>query len=393
MGKRKKPLVETSTRKKRASASNAPASVQVKAEPLEDPLVSGHSQLQRLKGPENLTQYKLCLKKLADLQVRGRTGNQAPMKARSEPLPKAKANEIPSIPIRNRLHPDRSTTVNLFSEMNDFQIKQYQLARAHEKQKALTFGDNSFKPRPNPVDACVKCGLDLFVDKELAIAVCPGCGKSRKFASHIFEHKQNEKDDGPPKQHQSVSHMQKFLSQYEQGTLQTPKATLEKVVNAYSKIHSHNPDKVTPCKTTQVLKSLTNIPRAFRRTYRLSSELKADPIPQFSLRERNAILAERVRFDEAEQEGGSTLTTSSTEAGPATNPSSDESNRKSYSNQPLLRVIGRSLGMEQTRLLAQSKTAETHKMRARKMEAVYRESRQKQTSGRAIPELHLYPNS
>lgn len=389
MGKRKKPTVETGTRKKRA------ATVQVKSEPLEDPLLPIHNQaqLQQLKGPENLTQYKLCLKKLADLQVR-RASDQVSMKARLEPLPKAKVNETPSIPIRNRLHPVRPTTVNLFSEMNEFQIKQYQLARAHEKQKALTFGDNSFKPRPNPVDACVKCGLDLFVDKELAISVCPGCGKSRKFASHIFEHKQNEKDDGPPKQHQSVNHMQKFLSQYEQGTLQTPKATLEKVVNAYSKIHSHNPDKVTPCKTTQVLKSLTSIPRAFRRTYRLSSELKADPIPQFSLRERNAILAERMRFDEAEQDGGFTVTTNTptTEVGPVMPPSSEESNRKSYSNQPLLRVIGRSLGMEQTRLLAQSKTAETHKLRARKMESVYRESRQKQTS-RAAPELHLYPNS
>jgi hypothetical protein len=94
-----------------------------------------------------------------------------------------------------------------------------------------------------------------------------------------------------------------------------------------------------------------------------------------------------VRFDDAEQDLAAGAPDSSTTAVPT--PTEEGGNRKSYGNQPLLRIIGRSMGMEQTRLLSGAKTWETLKKRTLGLETVYRELNKKQPTR----EVHLYPNT
>jgi len=334
------------------------------------------------KGPENILKYKvLCKKKealqlqIANLITKRSEKEMHEYMATIDKLEKTEAKNTTSsvllkeVPLDNRLHPPKPNRKNIFDVMSQRDSDKYKLLRAHQKRCAVLYSNNTNntkntndtsttgKPkneliRTNQIDTCVQCGVDRNVDKETAISVCPKCGSTRRFASHIFETKDSEKDESQTTRQQSLSHMQKFSAQFERGYPSTPIDVLEPIFLAYTKFHLHDPAKVQACRTSHLLKGLKHIPKVFKRAPdRLTKELKKESIPEYTSTQLSQLLNQRNRLRTPEEMSDD-----------------DKKHRKSFSNQIYMRQLGRANQMEQSRLFPHAKTTKIHMARTRAME-------------------------
>jgi hypothetical protein len=289
----------------------------------------------------------------------------------------------------NRLYPPKPNRKNIFDIMPDRDAEKYKLLRAHQKRYAVMYQSlYPVKTRVNEVDTCQACGVDRNVDKEMAISVCPKCGSTRRFASHIFEAKDAEKDDSQNARQQSLSHMQKFSAQFERGYPSTPMDILETVSIAYTKFHSHDPSKVQACRTSHLLKNLKEVPKIFKRAPdRLTKELKNESIPEYTSEQLSQLLNQRNRLRTPEEmmnqlkisEDNSNNNNNHTNNNNGVEKieeivedmeedGEDKKHKKSFSNQIYMGQFGRANMMEQSRLFPHAKTTKIHVERTRAME-------------------------
>jgi hypothetical protein len=252
----------------------------------------------------------------------------------------------------NRLYPPVINKKNIFDVMRPGEEKKWKSLRAHKKRYSVMFNTSSVVTRTNHIDTCSKCCVDRIVDKESARSICPRCGNSRMFASHIFDTKEVEKNEGFATRQQSLSHMQKFSAQFERGYPPAPISVLEKLFIQYSKFHFHDPSKVQSCRTTQLMKKCTEIPKMFRRAPdRLTKELRGESIPEYTPQEINNLLNQRNRLRMPEEMKGDI-----------------SKHKKSFNNQIYMRQFGRANNMEVSRLFPHAKTNKIHIERCRGLE-------------------------
>lgn len=285
-----------------------------------------------------------------------------------------------TVSMANRLHPPKPNRRNLFEMMAPRDVNRWKLLRAHKKRYSVMFDKPQTTSRNNPVDTCQTCGIDRVVDRETSISVCPKCGATRRFASHIFEAKESEKNDKQTTRQQSLAHMQKFSAQFERGYPSTTIDVLEPVAVAYSKIHLHDPSKVQACRTNQLLKSVPSLPKVYKRAPdRMTKELKGESIPEYTPSQLDQLHNQRDR-----------LRTPEDSSGPGG--IDDKKHKKSFSNQIYMRQLGRANHMEQSRLFPHAKTNKIHMERMRSMESECEV--QKQRIGDQ-PGMHwsLYPST
>jgi rubrerythrin len=268
------------------------------------------------------------------------------------------------IPLSTQLTPLRAAQRNILDTMSSREALKWQDLRAHKKRYAIMFDKEHPKIRMNHIDTCADCLVDLVVDREMATAVCPNCGKTRQFASHIFESKEMERDDTSSKQ-QSLNHMQKFSAQFLRGQSATSTEVLESLSTAYGRIHVHDASKVQSCRTSTLLKGLHNIPKSVRRIPdRLTKELKAEGIPEFTSAQVQELLSLRNRLRVPEDVAAEALVMDAHSSDGVTGYKS----RKSFNNQIFMRQLGRSSGMEPARLFPNPKTNRIHMERTRTLE-------------------------
>lgn len=241
----------------------------------------------------------------------------------------------------------------------------------------MMFDKEHPKVRTNRIDTCADCEIDLVVNREMAISVCPRCGFTRQFASHILESKEIEKDESVNR-NQSVNHMQKFSSQFERGHSRASLEVLEALSVAYSKIHVHDPAKVQACRTGILLKQLKTVPKSIKRIPdRLTKELKAEGIPEFTTSQLQQLLEQRNALKVQED-----LLIS---ADLMSDEMPHHKSRKSFNNQIFMRQLGRSKQMEPARLFPNPKTHRIHLERTKALETA--------CLANSTTELPLYPAS
>jgi len=333
------------------------------ADRLERELEAKLKELDKCQGAEQILRYKVLKKQIAELQTQLQLAqsNESEKKmheymAMVDQLERQQGQPdgrrvTKEVSMDNRLHPPKPSRRNLFDMMSRRDADKWKLLRAHKKRYAVMFDKAQLPARVNSIDVCSKCGVDLNVDKETATSVCPKCGETHKFASHIFDTKDTEKDDTHTTRQQSLSHMQKFSSQFERGYPCTPIDVLEPVAVAYSKIHLHDPSKVQSCRTNHLLKGLKDIPKVFKRAPdRMTKELKRESIPEYSSTQISQLLNQRNRLRTPDEMGD------------------DKKHKKSFSNQIYMRQLGRANQMEQSRLFPHAKTTKIHMERTRAME-------------------------
>ena len=351
---------------------------------LEDELERLRIAFDSCKGPENILKSKTLQKRIQTLQqkihdLKNTSSTPAPLPSFESTL----SNDVKSVkkiivPI-TRLYPVKTNHRNLFDSMSSKEAEKYKLHRAQQKRYAVMHGKDPPTARFNHIDMCVRCGIDRVVDKEMAVAVCPKCGSTNKFASHIFEIKESEKEDNATKQ-QSLNHMQKFSAQFERGHPSAPLSVLESLSIAYSKVHLHDPSKVQSCRTGTLLKPMRDIPKLFKRVpERLTKELKREAIPEYTSSQISQLLNQRNRLrapDEVEEQYED----------------QDKKHKKSFSNQIYMRQLGRANRMEQSRLFPHAKTTKIHQERTRGLEKELELQREKLGSQDEMC-WHLYPAS
>jgi hypothetical protein len=222
--------------------------------------------------------------------------------------------------------------------------------RGYEKQYALLTG-GTIETRKHHIDMCDDCGIDRILDKETAKRTCPKCGDYKKLESHIFELKDTDKDEQSSQTDQSLSHLQKFSAQFEQGHPSAPKNVLEKMCIEYNKIHTLDHSKVQCSRTSQFIKSSQNIPKVFRKAPdRLSKELISASIPEFTSQEINKLLNQRSQLRSIDISEISQKT------------------KKSYTNPIYMRQFGLANNMPQASLFLHAKTNKIHLDRTRNLE-------------------------
>ncbi len=292
------------------------------------------------------------------------------------------------IPLENRLLPPKPTQRNILETMTTRDAEKWQNLRAHKKRYAVMYDKEHPKARTNLIDSCPDCVVDFVIDREMAIRVCPNCGRTEQFASHILEMKDGEKDDNATRQ-QSLNHMQKFSSQFERGHPTAPMDVLEALSVAYGKVHVHDPSKVQACRTSTLLKDLPGVPKSFKRAPdRLTKELKAEGIPEFSSQQILHLLNQRNRLRVPDD-----LTAEPKEPGTDEGGTTKKA-RKSFNNQIFVRHLGRSDHMEQARLFPNPKTARIHLERTRALEKECAGLGPPKTDAKAPPQQWaLYPAS
>ena len=267
-------------------------------------------------------------------------------------VPKSKDIKENIIDLKNRLYPPIQSKKNIFDSMENRDINKWKTLRSHKKRYAVMY-NKDINQRTNSVDMCTKCGVDRIVDKESARSVCPQCGNCTIFASHIFDIKDVERDEGALTRQQSLSHMSKFSSQYERGFPAATENVLEQMFIKYSHTHIHDPAKVQSCRTAQLMKTCgDSIPKIYRRAPdRLSKELRCESIPEYTPQEINNLLNQRNKLRLPEEIK-----------------SNNTKHKKSFNNQIYMRQFGRANGMEISRLFLQAKTVKIHIERCRGLE-------------------------
>jgi predicted RNA-binding Zn-ribbon protein involved in translation (DUF1610 family) len=253
--------------------------------------------------------------------------------------------------LHSRLYPPIPNKTSIFDSMSKRDEDKWKNLRGHKKRYSVLF-EKPISVRSNNVDVCGTCGVDRIVDKEYARCICPKCGHCKVFASHIFDNREVERDEGTLTRQQSVSHMQKFSAQFEKGYPSTPISVLEDLSIEYSKFHMKDPAKVNSCRTSQLLKNASTVTKLFRKAPdRISKELKAESIPEYSSQELNLLLNQRNRLRL-----------------PSEVARDNKYQKKSFNNQIYMRQFGRANGMENSRLFLHAKTVKIHLERCRGLE-------------------------
>ena len=225
--------------------------------------------------------------------------------------------------------------------------------RAHEKRFALLSG-SFLRPRQNLVDICLIHNVNRVIDKESSRRICPKCGSSLKFESHIFDIKDSDKDETVSPMTQSLTHMQNFGSQFEIGHPSANMETLEKMYLAYSKIHTLDHSKSMSARTVQFLKTIPDIPAIFKKApERLTRELKADPIPEFTSNQINELLNQRLQLKISDEIDSET-----------------QKIKKSYNNLIFFKHLGLANGFDNCRIFANAKTQTVYNQRCCNLETM-----------------------
>lgn len=353
--KRLREETDTSTPKKQQTLEE-----QIKACELN--IATWDLESKRCMGPTEIIKMKSLLRKIEEEKhkieyLKDSTNREVVTRELSLQIAKLKANDIISVaPARSRLLPLQTSLKVPPSEVRARNI------RGHEKRFALLSG-NYLEPRRNLVDMCVVHNVERVIDKETARRICPKCGNTQKYETHIFELKDNDKEEGISASNQSLVHMQKFSAQFEQGHPPSTLSTLEKMSVSYMKIHTMDASKAQSSKTAQLLKT-TDIPKNFKKAPdRLTKELRADSIPEFTAVEINTLLNQRSQLrieDEMDADG---------------------TKKKSYSNSIYIRQLGLANLMHQSRLFTNAKTQKVHQLRCATLENLVEQQRLSQKPG------------
>ena len=347
--------IHFSMRKKRARASacetaikkrkNALVSVESKMTTCKDVICSLNKELDSCVGPNHILRFKVLTAKIVQerktLESLTSGDNESRMHnlmIQIDQLEKEHepTRQTPTMSITNRLYPPLAHKTNIFNSMTNGVKTRWQTLRAYKKRFSLMY-DKHMVERKNIIDYCADCGIDRIIDRESARSTCPQCGDCQVFASHIFDIKDMDRNEGVQTRNQSLTHMQKFMAQFERGYPCAPVSVLERLYIEFGKNHMHDPSKVNSCTTARLMKNCPNIHRTFKRAPdRISKELRADSIPEYSPEETARILNQRNRLRLPEE---------------IHDPSSK--NKKSYCNQIYLRQFGKSNNMPQSRLFPQ----------------------------------------
>jgi DNA-directed RNA polymerase subunit RPC12/RpoP len=206
--------------------------------------------------------------------------------------------------------------------------------------------------RKASVDVCLQCAIPLSVDMELSRATCPSCGHCVVFAAYIFNVKEVETHKARHETEKASNlHMQKFTEQYKQGYPTVPVSALEALSIEYQKFHEHDTKKVITSRTAVLLRKCPEIANIFKRAPdRLTKELKAESVPEYSDLELNLLINQRNRLENTRQEGNYEA--------------------KTFNNQIYMRQLGRANNMEISRLFPHAKTNRIHLERMRNLEEV-----------------------
>ncbi len=301
-------------------------------------------------GPKDIIRYKMLIKKIKMEQKKIQDLQNNTLEKEIQELATyiLKMKAIPSCeklviePVR--LYPGSGIKSSSNKEQNKISL------RGYEKRYALLTG-GTLEIRKNNVDMCTDCGINRIIDKENARCICPKCGDNRKLESHIFELKDSDKEEQSFQGDQSLSHLQKFSAQFEQGHPSAPKNVLEKICIEYNNIHTLDHTKVQSSRTSQFIKTTQNIPKVFRKSPdRLSKELISASIPEFTSQEINKLLNQRAQLR------------SINISEPV------QKTKKSYTNPIYMRQFGLANNMPQSSLFLHAKTNKIHLDRTRNLE-------------------------
>ena len=318
-------------------------------------------QLGSCDGPRNILRHKVLTARLSqkrkEMDTIEHNTDEQQMHQLISQIDALEKQEVPQtnnnkvIPTPNRLFPPTGKKQNVLG-ISAKKDHQWQTIRAHKKRLSLLF-DRDIAERKNVIDTCIDCGVDMVVEKDTARMVCPACGDVRQFESHIFDVKDVDSDEGAQTRSQSLTHMQKFMAQFERGYPCASMSVLESLYIEYSRFHFHDPAKVQSCTTGKLMKNCNDIHRIYKRApERISKELKAEGVPEYSQEETAQILNQRNRLRLPEEIHDL-----------------QSKNKKSYCNQIYLRQFGKSNDMPQSGLFTQAKTVKIHLERCRSLEA------------------------
>jgi hypothetical protein len=314
-------------------------------------------------GRKNIMRYKSLVRKITEIKkaifdLKQTKETLCDFQNTIQQLPhKEKTNN--SKPHSCRLYPPEISMSRDFEHLHtERDIDKWKLTRSFKKRCSLLMNtDNECSGLRNNIDKCDICGVDTHVDKESAKKVCPMCGTSSVFFSHIFESKDMEKDDSETTRQQSLAHMHKFGIQYEKGYPTANVEVLENLTNAYNKFHFHTPSKVQSCRTNKLLRQCKNIPKFYRRCPdRLSKELKSESIPEWTSDELSHLLNQRNKLP---------LPADKNEY---TREEKKNNPKKSFNNCHFVRAFSRASGWEQARLIPNAKTTKIYFERNRDLE-------------------------
>ena len=399
---------------KRCTATQRAQVKREKTQALQKALAQVEQEMRQCVGPDQILKFKTLRRRQDKLTRELETavsGSQVDQ-ARKKVLAKMQKTGVQSqykrlkmerkTPTRYRLlPPPPEDVVNMFDTMTERDITRWKQRRCHEKRFQLMYGDK-LRPdhsgvRTNSVDQCPKCRLDRVVDKEHSIMSCPGCGETKRFAAHIFEVKEYDREDNGANRQQSLNHMQKFSYQFERGYPFATPETLESLTTAYNhRYHYRDANKVQACRTADfmrdldksasqksgLLQGLSKVPRSCRRAPdRLSKELKREAIPEFTSQEVSQLLNQRNRLRQGEQADHHSQL-------------DDHKHKKSYNNQVFLRQFSRANQMEQGRLFTHAKTTKIHVNRMRSLEKLMLKHSQDTVHTQKASQVswEMYPN-
>jgi len=267
-----------------------------------------------------------------------------------------------------RMYPVRQGEVDILKRSSKEEIRRWITARAHRHRFSHSHGMMS-GALDDAVKKCTNCNVDRLVDREGARAVCPMCGNTKTFASHVLEYRENDRPDAHltmtkgrlpshlNKNEQKMelsdlrasaggssgggsnnNYTQKFTSQFGRGHPLVPIPLMARLCAHYN-THHHTPDpfKVRCGSTTgKILKGMSDVPRVHKNSSeRVTMELLGEPIPEMS----HAELAQLMELRDLH---------------------AMETGTKAVSNSFTMRVLARSMGCSQARLFPPTKTQPVH---------------------------------
>lgn len=391
----------TTGKGKRAKArSSTPALPPQPQESPQEKLKSIREELKTCVGPQNILRAKMLrrqrqrLERLLSQTAAGElTVEQKQWRQQIKRLEKSLNVKVDPKRLQKRmsteyrlLPPPNRNQRNVFHSMSDARQKKWQTLRAYKKRYEFAFGAkmpgaHHTGTQGNSIDTCVRCGVDRVVDKEHNTMTCPKCGVTKRFAAHIFENIDKEREDRKSSRG-NLNHLQKFSAQFEKGYPAAKTHVLEAFAAEYSRaFHFRDPNKVKSCYTESIIKKLKNLPRVYKRAKdRITKELKADSIPEYTPSEIARLLNQRVRLRGPQE---------SRSGGPA-----NKKQKKSLGCQTLMRHMGRAEGMPQSRLFPQAKTVDIHVARLHDLEAIMKQAKKQQVvTNRSAANVswHMYP--
>lgn len=276
-----------------------------------------------------------------------------------------------SKPSKTRLWPASMKGASFSSETEPGKFKNRRKLKKILEQQINREKATSDEPNvSNNIDTCEKCHVPRMTNRELAITACPKCGHRKKFASYIFDWKEQSINRGSALSFQAyasassaknvdtsrgsmgINHMKQFCMQFKRGFQHIPVELLGFVSHAAGgSVHVHDAQKIQTSKLQQVLAKIPGIPTCLKRAPdRISKELRGEAIPEFSEQEMNVLMDHRSKLaiEQAEER--------SKKRKAETPPEEEESPPKISTNLSFLRTQGRALGYEIANLFPRPKT-------------------------------------